>query len=119
MEAATWFEDIPVLGTLPREQAITKLRELGEDAAADTLEQARPAAFSWSLSSLLRTDPRAHLYVANAHAFGHIAPAPPTAEILPIKHAGNIEPDATLQNARITVTLNALRVAAYPGGKGR
>ena len=33
-----------------------------------------------------------------------------------IRHAGNIDPDVSLKNSRIKVTLDRLRVAAYPGG---
>jgi hypothetical protein len=51
-----------------------------------------------------------------AHAFGHLAPAPPGDKFLPIRHAGNIEPEAELRGGRVRITLNALRVAAYPGG---
>ncbi len=35
---------------------------------------------------------------------------------LRIQHAGNIEPEPSLRNARVTVTLDRLRIAAYPGG---
>ncbi|MBN1285418.1 MAG: hypothetical protein JXB47_08470 [Anaerolineae bacterium] len=34
----------------------------------------------------------------------------------PIRYAGNIAPDAALQNARVKITLSRLRVADYPGG---
>jgi hypothetical protein len=33
----------------------------------------------------------------------------------PIRHAGNIEADATLKNSRVKISLDCLRVAAYPG----
>jgi hypothetical protein len=51
-----------------------------------------------------------------AHAFGYLAPAPPGSDLLPIEHAGNITPDETLRSAKIRITLDALRVADYPGG---
>src|SRR5205085_8912336 len=35
---------------------------------------------------------------------------------LPISHVGNIPSDTRLKHARIKITLNRLRVAAYPGG---
>ncbi|HKV12230.1 MAG TPA: hypothetical protein VJ725_29060, partial [Thermoanaerobaculia bacterium] len=50
-----------------------------------------------------------------AHAFGHLAPAVPGGDLLPIRHAGNIEPDVSLRSARIKITLSGLRVADYPG----
>ena len=50
-----------------------------------------------------------------AHAFGHLAPAPPGTTPRPIQHAGNIPADPSLRNARLKITLDRLRVADYPG----
>jgi hypothetical protein len=36
------FADLPVIGALPRDAAAAKLREVGEDAAADAVERASP-----------------------------------------------------------------------------
>jgi hypothetical protein len=114
------FDDLPVLGKLPPREAIAKLRELGDAATADAIEQAledhptRAATFGpgkkwwWPFED----KPWQH----TAHAFGYLAPAPPGAAALPILHAGNIAPDASLKNARVKITLDRLRVAAYPGG---
>jgi hypothetical protein len=36
-----WFDDLPVLGKLPPEQAAAKLRELGDEETATTLESVK------------------------------------------------------------------------------
>jgi hypothetical protein len=38
MDTTGWFDDLPVIGKLPPEQAIIKLREVGEDDVTDMLE---------------------------------------------------------------------------------
>ncbi len=38
MNTTSWFDDVPVIGKLPPEQAIEKLREVGENEVADMLE---------------------------------------------------------------------------------
>ena len=60
-------------------------------------------------------------YLHTAHAFGYLAPAPPGDAKLPIRHAGNIAADPSLRGTkekpvRITIRLDFLRMADYPGG---
>jgi hypothetical protein len=43
MDTSSWFENLPVIGNLPPEQAAGKLREVGEEEAATLLEQAEGA----------------------------------------------------------------------------
>ena len=115
MDASAWFDDLSVLGALRPEQAAARLREVGEGAAAEALEGAgemrRPA---FGLGRLWPFQDRAWQHTA--HAFGYLSPAPPGDEALPIRHAGNIQADPTLRNARIKIALDRLRVADYPGG---
>src|SRR5262249_36960121 len=59
---------------------------------------------------------RQRLWAHTAHAFGYLAPAEPGTDLLPIRHAGNLKPDAMLKGARLRITLDRLRVAQYPGG---
>lgn len=114
MTASDWFEDIPVLGAQPPEQAAQKLRELDERELAEKLlteHHEPPPTFGkkwwWPFQD--------RAWQHTAHAFGHISPAEPGTEMLPIHHAGNIKPQENLKNARIKITLDCLRVAAYPG----
>ena len=43
MYRTDWFDDLPVIGKMPPEQAIVKLREVGEDDVADMLEMTQEA----------------------------------------------------------------------------
>ncbi|HBR00389.1 MULTISPECIES: hypothetical protein [unclassified Roseofilum] len=109
-----WFDDLPAIGKMPVTQAAAKLREIGEEELAIALlaaEDRQPAASTFSGWSLFER-PWQHA----AHTFGYIAPVPANTKIIPIKSAGNINPDLSLKNARIKITLNCLRVASYPGG---
>ena len=117
MTTSQVFGDLPVLGDMPPEQAIAKLREIGENEVADAIESAprRRGAFDGlaNMLSFLRLTPPA--WVHTAHAFGYLAPASAEEGMLPIRHAGNITGDPRLKNSRIRITLNRLRVAKYPG----
>ena len=128
MTTSTWFDDLPVLGALPPQEAAAKLREVGEVEAATALEAApgevmRGTTFGkrgikWPFGD--------KAWQHTAHAFGYLAPAPPGSDRggeevfprlpAPIQHAGNIKAHAKLKNARIKITLDRLRVADYPGG---
>ncbi len=56
------------------------------------------------------------LWKSNAHAFGFIPPSEAGATTIDIVEVGDLEADETLQNQRVNITLNVLRVAEYPGG---
>jgi len=114
---STWFDDLPVLGALPPEEAALRLREIGESEAATALEDAEISEGATRFGRRrswwpFQDKPWQH----TAHAFGYLAPALPGDDPLPIQHAGNIAADATLRNGRIKITLDRLRVADYPGG---
>ena len=117
MTAPIWFDDLPVLGKLPPAQAAAKLREVGENKIADTLEAAKDTRDFQTFGALSRFLPfQNRQWQHTAHAFGYITPSPPGSEPLTIRHAGNIEADPTLRNSRIKISLDRLRVADYPGG---
>jgi hypothetical protein len=115
MNTSSWFDDLPVLGKLPPEQAAAKLREVGEDDAAAALEavpEAPTQVFGMPKWWPFQNRPWQHV----AHTFGYLAPAEPGSAPLSIQHAGNIAADSSLKSSRIKITLDRLRVAAYPGG---
>jgi hypothetical protein len=56
------------------------------------------------------------IWKSNAHAFGYIPEAKGDRSVVDIIDVGDADPDKSLQNGRINVTLNFLRVASYPGG---
>jgi hypothetical protein len=114
MKTSTWFDDLPVLGNLPADQAAVKLREVGENDAAATLEMTpgpTRGTFATAKWWPFQDKPWQH----TAHTFGYLAPAAPSEAVLAIRHAGNVPADPTLKNSRIKITLDRLRVAAYPG----
>ena len=119
MNTSNWFDDQPVIGKLLPEQAAAKLREVGENEAADMLEVAQDSQSKSFFESRGRKSwwpfqdkPWQH----TAHAFGYLAPSAPGSDPQPIYSISNISADASLKNARINIALNRLRVAAYPGG---
>lgn len=115
MDTAFWFDDQPVLGALPRLQAVTKLKDIGDDATAEALEEdIDPNIANFSAKSLWPFQDRPWQHTS--HTLGYLAPTSPNNRDLPIQPAGSITPDLTLKGDRIKITLNALRVAAYPGG---
>lgn len=119
MNRTGWFDDLPVIGNMPPEQAIVKLREVGEDDVADMLEmtqESQTKAFGSSgLRSWLHLQDRP--WEHTAHTFGYLAPtAPGTTIPLPLQSIGTIAADSSLKHARVKITLSRLRVADYPGG---
>src|SRR5437867_1130884 len=94
MKTSAWFDD-PVVGNLPPEQAAAKLREVGEEEAADRLETAQETqAKAFDLRGRkswwpFQDKPWQH----TAHSFGYLAPTAPGSDPLPIHSAGNIAAD--------------------------
>ena len=117
MDLSNPFEEVPVIGNRSPEEAARILRDLGDDETASALESGAdegatvPATFGRKWWWPFQDKPWQH----TAHAFGYLAPTPPGDEMLSIRHAGNIEADATLKNSRVKISLDCLRVAAYPG----
>ncbi len=117
MSTSHWFDDLPVVGALPPEEAASILREVGEEEVAEALEKA-PAIPSHTFGP----DIRKHwwsfpdkLWLHTAHAFGYLAPTISGSNPLPIHSLETIQADPTLKQARVKITLDRLRVASYPG----
>ena len=109
---ALWFEELPVLGKMDPAQAADRLRELGDSESAAALETVRGVeTFGTRRLWPFQDRPWQH----TSHAFGYLAPASPGSDLLPLRHAGTVEPDPSLKNSRIKITLDRLRVADYPG----
>jgi len=132
----------PVIGELPPYLVALKLREMGDVYTALNIENSinmlnsrdiPTGANMHSMSADMKTfsqdesglftgwgwpfDKNPAPYMCTSHAFGFI-PAGSKANkngSIEIKHAGNIEPDTSLKNSRIKITLDRLRVAKYPG----
>jgi hypothetical protein len=117
MNDTKWFDDIPVVANLPPHRAAAILRDVGETDLALALEQQnsesqqRPATYG-IFGFLSAPKPWMHA----AHAFGFLPQKPEPGKERRILPAGEIHADDTLRNSRIKISLNRLRVAAYPGG---
>jgi hypothetical protein len=116
MDVTTWFTT-PVIGDMEPEQAIIKLREIGEFELAEQLKRAEqnplrsgvPGKGRWPLK---KNKPWQH----SSHAFGYIHPCLSKDDPQAIHAIEAIDPDSRLQKTRIKITLNHLRAASYPGG---
>lgn len=118
MDTTSWFENLPVIGNLPPEQAASKLREVGEEEAADRLERSEGArGETFKLGERKSWWPfQDKPWQYTAHTFGYLASAASGGESQAIRHIEQIAADTDLRGARIKLTLNRLRIAAYPGG---
>ena len=118
MNTSPWFDDLPVIGKMPPEQAAAKLREVGEAEAAEMLRNLKRDYRQSSGVELVRiggpfkTNPGSTPLTPSATWL----PLLPGTNALPIHHVGNIPADPSLKHARIKIALNRLRVASYPGG---
>jgi hypothetical protein len=112
------FADLPVLGALPPDQAMTKLREVGEDMAAARIEERTrdrpPETFRGVLADWWPFRDRAWQHTA--HAFGFLGVDGEGAGLRPIQAIGTVQADSALRGGRVKIALNQLRVADYPGG---
>lgn len=110
-----WFDDVPVIGELPPEEAAARLRQVGEDEVAEALEAVRGT----SLHTFGPDKPWWELpdkpWLHTAHAFGYLPPAQASNTFVSIQSAENISAEPTLKNARVKITLDRLRAASYPG----
>lgn len=116
MGEVVWFEDLPVLGSLPLAQLAAKLAELGDEETAERLVQAVSGSAETFRTErgwwpFLQTPPWKH----TTHRFGYLAPALGTGGTFPIFPVETIAADSSLKQARLRITLNGLRIAGYPG----
>lgn len=123
-----WFYDLPTLAHFSSEQAKRKLSELydvemlkNELTAFNDSQQ--PSDINWdnigapappnTFSGWNFLGDKAWQHTA--HTVGYIAPTADNNHDVKIQSPSNIVPSQNLQGSRIKITLNALRVASYPG----
>jgi len=99
-----FFEDYPSLGSLPPKGRAEKLREIGDEEAAKKHEEKTNRGLFYD-----------SLYEYTTHAYGFIANEKGSTQNTVIRHAGNIEGDKSLKGKRISILLDKIRVADYPG----
>jgi hypothetical protein len=114
---AGWFDDLPVIGELSPIDAARKLRELGDERTASILDAAtepgvaRRGTFAESRGLWPFRD---RAWQHTAHVFGYIPPRSGAGPATPIA-AAEIDADTGLRGSQVKVTLDAMRVADYPG----
>ena len=106
------------IGELPPREMAIKLHEFGYDHEAallnnqvDNIINGTVRTEYFDIANLFKPKPWQHV----AHAFGYIPLTAPGSELVDINHAGNMTADQTLKNCRVTIRLNTLRIADYPG----
>ena len=104
------FSTVPVAGRLDPQALREKLRDV---EPFPTEAAAAPGAAGGILDFFIDRDK--YLYLSQAHAFGFIRPLAAGDELVDIIDVGQAPVSPALRNTRLTVTLNALRVAHYPG----
>jgi len=112
----SWFDDVPVLGRMDPNQAAAKLRELNDVATADQLEAGAEPVRGISFGLHPRWPIQDRAWQHTGHAFGYVPPDATANRLVRIQHAGLVKADASLNSARVKITLDRLRVAEYPGG---
>jgi hypothetical protein len=112
-----WYADDEVLARMPRNEAAARLEAIGEIDVALKLQKV-PARniereSSFGLFSAFSGSTRPWMHAT--HLFGFLPRSPSAGHDQEILVPGRIEPDQSLRNGRINVTLNRLRIAEYPG----
>lgn len=115
--ALTWLDDhdFTVIGNLPIEEASKKLREVGEDKAADQLDAMQRNATRSVEPGKQRWPFQNELWQHTSYICGYVAPISRPHEPQPIVGIETINPDESLRNARLKITLNRLQATSYPG----
>ncbi len=110
MADVEWFHDLHIIGYLSPEQALDKLSEIGfeyEEASRGDLVTPQ----TYSAQFFTGNKPWQH----TAHAIGYLSPVSSSSNDVSIQSSSSIKPSQNLKGSRVKITLNALRVASYPG----
>lgn len=94
----------PVIGLWPQQQ---------QEDMIDDIDSRYPEERGDLFSRIWNREKKPWVYTG--HAFGYIPLMEKGEQYIPITYAGKIEPDISLKNQRITLSLGQLRVADYPG----
>lgn len=116
-EVDYFFEDLPVLGEMPPKIRAIKFEEFESKKDISTAKAIREDLKASSMQGFTFLGRGKKRPCENtAHTFGFIPQLDLGKEkFVEIKHASNIEPDMSLKNKRIKITLGALGAADYPG----
>lgn len=106
-------DDVVVIGKMPADERAQKLMELADLAEPMEDMDDKTLQSGLQVKSLFTsvTRPWEH----TSHVFGFLDPEVPKGDLVPVRNAAGLSPDRSLEKARIDITLERLRVAAYPG----
>ena len=106
------------LGELPPQQQVKILRKQGciDEAKEIEIALAIGGARALRIGSVAKLlGGQTHMWQNTKHVFGFVPITPPGNKQLDIIHPGNMKANQSLKNKRITVRLDSLRIADYPG----
>ncbi len=110
-----WFDDVPVIGELPPEEAAARLRQVGENEIAEALEATREDTSHTFHPDKPWWERPDKPWLHTGHTFGYLPPAQAGNASVLIRSAENIPAEPALKQARVRITLDRLRAASYPG----
>lgn len=106
-------DDLVVIGRMSAEQRAQKLMEVGDlaDPGEDMDDKTLQSGLQIKALFSSVTRPWEH----TSHVFGFLEGVGGDADLVPVRNAAGLPADESLRDARIDITLERLRVAAYPG----
>lgn len=116
--APTLADDLKVIGAMKPMEAAVKLEQLGQVKQSVKIRtQAKALGTTAEFSTLAFWDKKIQPWQHTNHVVGYIAPAQGgSTTARDLIDSTNITPDQLLKDQAIKVTLDRLRVFAYPGG---
>ncbi|MEM7539489.1 MAG: hypothetical protein AAF639_45455, partial [Chloroflexota bacterium] len=107
------------IGALSTAEKIDILRELGDHETANELATSLGVPETKSLfgpvTNAIRQWRSLKPWEYSTHSFGFLPASTPSTSPMPLYNAGQIEPDRSLYQTAVTIRLDKLRVADYPG----
>jgi hypothetical protein len=106
-----WFGPVSPMSEAPEAETIDRLRELGDDAAANELDAAARGfeARAFGIDSIVGG--LFNRFIKTTHLCGFL-PARGTDPLVPVTQ---VQPDESLRGAPLKITLDGLHIARYPG----
>lgn len=110
------FSDYTIIGNLTTEEKAALLREMGDETTAEEFVASLPTVDTKSvLGSFLSLPRKPRAWEHTSYSFGFLPASTPLNEPMPLLNASQIEPDTRLRNAAVTIRLDKIRIADYPG----
>jgi hypothetical protein len=109
------FADHPVISDWQEKDVIAKLKEF-EDETLQQSDIAPETSASTAKGSITEWfQKKRPIWYSNSHVFGFLSEPEENQNVVNILDVGAHPADETLQNSRINISLNYLRIADYPG----